>query len=246
MRYAFATVVMILAAGCGQKNAEPTQPVAQAVAPAPEPAGDPAAAPEPGSTAAPGAAAAVATPEPAAVAATATLGQPAPDFTLTDTDGKPWKLSDHRGKTVVIEWFNPGCPFVKYAYGEGPLADLAKKTISDDVVWVNINSGAPGKQGHGLEANREARERWTIPQPVLIDEDGAVGRSYEAKTTPGMYVIDKAGNLVYRGALDNAPLGRTEDDAAPVNYVTAALSDLAAGRPVATPETVSYGCSVKY
>jgi thiol-disulfide isomerase/thioredoxin len=234
--------MMILAAGCGQQAAEPQHPGAQAVKPAAEPAAAPAA--TPGATGTVGGPTVAAAPTPAP--ATATLGQPAPDFTLNDTEGEPWKLSDHRGKTVVIEWFNPGCPFVKYAYGEGPLADMAKNAAKDDVVWVNVNSGASGKQGHGLEANREARERWAIAQPVLLDEDGAVGRSYEAKTTPAMYIVDKAGTLVYRGALDNAPLGRVEDDGAPLNYVTAALADLAAGRPVAISETVSYGCSVKY
>ncbi|TNF37788.1 MAG: redoxin domain-containing protein, partial [Deltaproteobacteria bacterium] len=195
---------------------------------------------------APEAPAAVAPTEPAKAPEQATLGQLAPDFALTDTDGKAWKLSDHRGKIVVIEWFNPGCPFVKYAYGDGPLKDLARRSTSDEVLWVNVNSGAPGKQGHGLEANQAAKTEWGIAHPILIDEDGAVGRRYDAKTTPGMVVVDKDGKLVYRGALDNAPLGRVEGDEAPVNYVSAALADLAAGRPVATPETTSYGCSVKY
>lgn len=178
---------------------------------------------------------------------TAELGKPAPGFELVDTSGKTVKLSDYRGKTVVLEWFNPGCPFVKYAHGEGPLKDPAARPGAGraDVVWLAINSSAAGKQGHGVELNKKHAAEWSMTYPLLIDESGKVGRMYGAKTTPHMYVIDTTGKLVYRGALDNAPLGRTKGAQA-VNYVQAALDDLAAGRAVRTSETQSYGCSVKY
>jgi alkyl hydroperoxide reductase subunit AhpC len=178
---------------------------------------------------------------------TAELGKPAPAFELKDVNGKAVKLADFRGKTVVLEWFNPGCPFVKYAHGEGPLKEAAKRPGAGraDVVWLAINSSASGKQGHGVELNKQAGTEWKMTYPLLIDESGSVGRLYGAKTTPHMYVIDASGKLVYRGALDNAPLGRSSDGKT-VSYVQAALDDLAAGRAVRTPETQSYGCSVKY
>ncbi len=172
-------------------------------------------------------------------------GQKAPGFTLPDLTGNKVSLADFAGKTVVLEWFNPGCPFVKYAHAEGPLKDQAAKTTAGGVVWLAINSGAPGKQGAGVEVNQQAAKDWAMAHPVLLDEDGAVGRAYGAKTTPHMYVIDGGGNVVYAGGLDNAPLGKVEGKDAR-NFVSAALADLAAGRPVATPATQPYGCSVKY
>ena len=183
----------------------------------------------------------------ASAQSTAELGKPAPAFELKDVNGKTVKLSDYRGKTVVLEWFNSGCPFVKYAHEEGPLKDKAKRPGAGraDVVWLAINSSAPGKQGHGLELNKNIGAEWKMSYPLLIDESGAVGRMYDAKTTPHMYVIDAGGKLVYRGALDNAPLGRSKD-AQTVSYVQAALDDLAAKRSVRTAETQPYGCGVKY
>lgn len=182
-----------------------------------------------------------------AAPAVATLGQPAPNFKLTDLAGSAHELASLKGKTVVLEWFNPGCPFIKYAHGEGPLMEAAKLPGAgrDDVVWLAVNSSAPSKQGHGKEMNAKAQADWKIGYPVLMDESGDVGRLYGAKTTPHMYVIDPAGTLVYQGALDNAPMGKTKDGAT-VNYVQAALDDLAAGRPVQVTETQAYGCSVKY
>ncbi|MEZ4241137.1 MAG: thioredoxin family protein [Myxococcota bacterium] len=176
--------------------------------------------------------------------AVAAIGQPAPDFALKDLDGKEHRLSSLKGKTVVLEWFNPGCPYVKYAHGEGALAKTPGEALEQGVVWLAINSGAPGKQGHGVAANKQAAASWSMAYPVLLDEDGAVGRAYDAKTTPHVYVVDAEGVLVYRGALDNRPLG--EGGGEVVNYVAKALGDLAAGKPVATPETKPYGCSVKY
>lgn len=178
-----------------------------------------------------------------AAALAAPVGQPAPDFTLTDLDGKEHKLSDYRGKTVVLEWFNPDCPFVVYAHGkQGPLASQPARVTATGVVWLAINSGAPGKQGHGVERNRKAKAEYGMGYPVLLDEDGAVGHAYDAKTTPHMFVVDPAGTLVYAGGLDDAPMGNGKA----TNHVDAALADLAASRPVANPRAKAYGCSVKY
>jgi len=177
--------------------------------------------------------------------ANAELGAPAPAFTLTDLDGNSVSLADYAGKTVVLEWFNPDCPFVKYAHGaKGPLRGKSAAVAEGGVVWLAINSGAPGKQGHGLERNKKARTEYGITHPVLIDEDGTVGRLYGARTTPHLFVIDASGTLVYRGALDNAPLGTPKG--APVNYLDEALSDCASGTAVRTSDTKAYGCSVKY
>ena len=153
-------------------------------------------------------------------------------------------MSSYRGKTVVLEWFNPDCPFVKYAHGDGPLKDLAARQAKSGVVWLAINSGAPGKQGHGKDRNAAARAEYGLDHPILLDEDGAVGRRYEAKTTPQMVVIDPEGLVRYAGAIDNKPFGKGDGEL--VDYVSAALGDLAARRPVAIPETKPYGCSVKY
>lgn len=195
------------------------------------------------------------TPVPAAPSRSAELGEPAPDFTLTDTAGKSYRLSELRGKTVVLEWFNPDCPFVKHAHGKGPLVDMAKKVEGPGLVWLSINSSAAGKQGNGLQRNVDAKREYQMTNSVLLDESGAVGHSYGAIKTPHMFVIDPAGNLVYRGGLDNAPIG-TVDDERPrpagskagelVPYVANALADLQAGRAVAMPDTPPYGCSVKY
>ncbi len=175
----------------------------------------------------------------------AAVGKPAPAFTLADTTGQSVSLSQFGGKTVVIEWFNPDCPYVKYAHGTGPLRTQPARVTASGVAWVAINSGAAGKQGAGLERNVAARTEYAMAYPVLLDGDGVVGRTYAAKTTPHVYVVDPAGKLAYAGALDNAPLGEAPAGGV-VNYVDAALADLAAGRPVATPSTKSYGCSVKY
>ncbi|HLU67138.1 MAG TPA: redoxin family protein, partial [Kofleriaceae bacterium] len=170
---------------------------------------------------------------------------PAPDFTLTDLDGNQHTLSSLRGRIVVLEWFNPGCPFVRYAHGEGPLRDLAARHTAGGVVWLAINSNAAGTQGHGADVNRAAAADWKMEHPLLLDADGAVGKAYGAKTTPHMYVIDSRGSLVYRGALDNAPLGKVPAEGY-VNFVDQALAAVAEGRPVEVAETKPYGCTVKY
>jgi peroxiredoxin len=178
----------------------------------------------------------------------AAVGKPAPDFTLKDLDGHDVSLGSFRGKVVVLEWFNPGCPFVKASHTKGSLKGTAKKHAAAGVVWLAVNSSAPGKQGSDSAANRDAAKTFGLEHPILRDENGAIGRAYGATNTPNMYVIDKNGVLVYAGAIDNSPDGEGEapTGGSLVNYVDAALDDLGAGRPVKTPVTKPYGCSVKY
>ena len=176
----------------------------------------------------------------------AAVGKPAPDFTLADLDGKEVKLSSFKGKVVVLEWFNPGCPFVVRSHTKGSLIDTAKKHTDKGVVWLAINSGAPGKQGHEVAENQEAIKTWSIGHPVLRDVDGTVGKAYGATNTPNMFVIDATGTVVYAGAIDNSPdgEGQTPIGGTLINHVDDALSDVAAGRPVVTPLTKPYGCGV--
>jgi peroxiredoxin len=180
--------------------------------------------------------------------AKAAIGKPAPDFTLNGLDGKPVKLSSFKGKTIVLEWFNPGCPFVKRSHSVGSLVGTAKRITKAGVVWLAINSGAPGKQGNELAMNVDAAKTWSLEHPILRDETGVVGKAYGATNTPNMFVIDKRGVLVYSGAIDNSPdaEGKSPTDPKLINYVDAALEDLAAGRAVRTATTKPYGCSVKY
>jgi peroxiredoxin len=173
------------------------------------------------------------------------VGAPAPEFTLSDLDGATHTLADQRGKVVVLEWFNPGCPFVKAAHGAGgPLAAKAKSFTDQGVVWWAINSGAPGKEGHGVDTNKAAVAEWSMAHPVLIDEDGTVGKAYGAVTTPQMVVIKADGTVAYSGALDNAPLGKVTGER--VDYVGNALTAVLAGESVSLAETKPWGCSVKY
>lgn len=183
-----------------------------------------------------------------AAAAKAELGKAAPDFALKDLNGKEVKLSSYKGKTVVLEWFNPGCPFVKKSHTVGSLVDTAKRQSKNGVVWLAINSGAPGKQGADLAGNVEAAKTWSLEHPILRDESGAVGKAYGATNTPHMFVIDKKGVLVYAGAIDNSPdgEGKAAEGGKLVNHVDAALADVAAGKAVATPSSKAYGCGVKY
>ena len=176
------------------------------------------------------------------------VGNTAPDFSLTGLGGESVKLSALRGKVVVLEWFNPDCPFVKNAHNIGTLKGMAKKVREEhpDVVWLAINSGAEGKQGHGENTNRAGKDKFGIDYPILFDANGKVGRAYGATNTPHMYVIDKEGTVRYAGALDNTGSGDPEDASPVVSYVADALADLAAGREVRTPETKAWGCSVKY
>ena len=176
---------------------------------------------------------------------TVQLGQSVPDFELKDIDGQVHKLSQYRGKTIVIEWFNPDCPFVKVAYNEGKLASKALAHTAAGGVWLAVNSGAPGRQGHGQERNQKARTDFSITYPILLDESGRVGRMFDAKKTPHLFVIDPNGILVYAGALDSTrgagyKAGQFDD------YLGAAIKSVSAKKPVVTPETKAWGCSVKY
>jgi peroxiredoxin len=181
-------------------------------------------------------------------AAPAVVGKPAPDFTLTDLDGKQVKLSAFKGKTVVLEWFNPGCPFVKRSHTVGPLVDAAKRYMKQGIVWLAINSGAAGKQGADLKDNVAAKKTFALPHPILLDPSGATGKAYGATNTPHIFIVDKQGTLVYAGAADNSPdaEGKSPTDGKLVNYLDAALEDVAAKRAVRTPTSKAYGCSVKY
>jgi peroxiredoxin len=173
-------------------------------------------------------------------------GQKAPDFTLRDTDGKEHSLASllSQGKTVVLEWFNPDCPFVKYHHATShTMTDLAKSFSEKNVVWLAINSGAPGSQGAGLDRNKKAKKDYKMEYPILIDEAGTVGRAYGAKTTPHMFVIGKDGRVVYAGAIDS---DRELKAAEKTNYVERALSQYLAGEAITMAQTTSYGCSVKY
>lgn len=183
---------------------------------------------------------------PIAADAQAAVGSAAPDFTLTDVAGKTHTLAEYRGKTVVLEWFNPHCPFVNHAHTEGSLVSMAKEQTGKGIVWLAINSGAPGKQGHGVQANEEGAAKYKLDHPILLDETGAVGHAYGAQKTPHVYLIDAEGTLVYRGAIDNAPFGEVNGEGAKINYLASALAQIAEGNAVATAQTPPYGCTVKY
>ena len=175
--------------------------------------------------------------------APAEIGKAAPDFELTSLAGEQVSLSSYKGKTVVLEWFNPQCPFVVQAHTAGTLKGLAKQ--HQDVVWLAINSGAAGRQGHGADTNRAGKEKFGMSYPILFDEDGRVGQLYGARRTPHMMVIDKGGVLRYRGALDNTSGGDLADVKL-VHYLNDALSAVAEGKPVVRAETEAWGCTVKY
>jgi len=176
----------------------------------------------------------------------AKVGEKAPDFTLTDLDGDSHTLSEYtnNGKIVVLEWFNPDCPFVKKHHAQGStMKDLAAKYEDQGVVWLAINSNKPGKQGSGYDRNVSAVAEYGVDYPLMLDENSAIGEMYGAKTTPHMYIIDTDGVLRYAGAIDSNPSAREFGD---VNYVDQALGQILAGRTVTETETRPYGCSVKY
>lgn len=183
-----------------------------------------------------------------AALATPKVGEPAPAFSATDSNGKTVKLSDYNGKYVVLEWTNDGCPFVKKHYGSGNMQSTQKDAVAQGAVWLSVVSSAPGKQGYvdGADANRLTKDRGAAPTAVLLDPRGDLGRLYEAKTTPHLFVIDKSGKLIYAGAIDSVASSDPEDIKDSTNYVKAALAESAAGKPVSHPVTKPYGCSVKY
>jgi peroxiredoxin len=181
-------------------------------------------------------------------AATAKVGSPAPAFTLTDSDGKQVRLVDYAGKTVVLEWTNHECPFVRKHYGADNMQAQQRAATGGDVVWLTVNSSAPGQQGHvdGAHANAIRTSAKAAQTAYLLDPQGDVGRTYGAKTTPHMYVIDGDGVLRYAGAIDSIPSTDAEDIPGATQYVTMALAELKDGKPVSMPVTQPYGCSVKY
>ena len=185
---------------------------------------------------------------PAFAAAAPTVGQPAPAFTATDTQGKKVSLADQKGKYVVLEWHNQGCPYVVKHYDSGTMQKLQKDLTAKGVVWLTVISSAPGKQGHvsGSAADAYVKEHGAAPTAVLLDEDGTVGKLYGAKTTPHMFVIDDKGTLVYAGAIDDKPTADKADVQGAKSYVLAAYEETKAGKPVTTASTAPYGCSVKY
>lgn len=171
------------------------------------------------------------------------VGKKAPDFTLKSFDGKSVSLSDYRGKIVVLEWFNFECPFVQYHYNKATtMIDLANKYKDKNVVWLSMNSTSHITP----EANIEFAKKHKLPYPILDDRPGQVGHAYGAETTPHIFIIDRRGNIVYEGAIDNSPSGKTAPGEKLINYVDQSLSELLAGKPISTPKTKPYGCTVKY
>lgn len=178
----------------------------------------------------------------------AKVGSAAPDFTLTDTNGKKQSLSAYKGKLVVLEWLNHGCPFVKKHYSSGNMQALQKEYSGKGVIWLSIVSSAEGKQGFQSNAEHNAAMKAASAKPtaILVDSDGKVGHMYGAKTTPHMFVINKKGDLAYAGAIDDKSSADAEDVKSAKNYVRAALDALLKGKVPQVASTQSYGCSVKY
>jgi thioredoxin-related protein len=178
----------------------------------------------------------------------AKVGEAAPDFTGTDSNGQSHKLSAYRGKYVILEWHNQGCPYTRKHYDTGNMQKLQKDAVAKGVVWLSVISSAPGKQGYvtASEENDYLKRTNSTPTAVLLDPSGEIGRLYGAKTTPHMYIIDPQGRLIYNGAIDDRPTADARDVPEAKNYVTAALDEALAGKPVSTPSTTPYGCTVKY
>lgn len=178
----------------------------------------------------------------------ARVGEPAPDFVGTDTYGRTHHLSDYRGKYVVLEWQNRGCPYTRKHYESGNMQRLQKQWTARGVVWLTIISSAPGKQGYmtAEEANRYFAQMGASPTAVLLDPQGTIGHLYDARTTPEIYIIDPRGILIYQGAIDDKPTTNPEDIKTAQNYVDLVLNAAFAGQPISVSTTRPYGCSVKY
>jgi peroxiredoxin len=176
------------------------------------------------------------------------IGKPAPDFTLPDPQGKTHSLSSQKGKYVVLEWFNEGCPFVRKHYDSGNMQKLQSTYMGKGVVWYSILSSAPGKEGYaaGADAAAQVTKNKMQSTALLLDPDGKAGRAYGAKTTPHMYIIDPKGTLIYRGGIDDKASADAEDIAKSRNHVQQALDEALAGKPVSMADTKPYGCGVKY
>ena len=180
--------------------------------------------------------------------AVATVGQPAPAFTAQDTAGKTVALADFKGKHVVLEWVNPGCPYVAKHYGSANMQGTQKDTVAKGVVWLAVNSTSAE---HGDYQAPAALSQWmqqhkAAATATLMDTDGKVGRAYGARTTPHLYIVDPKGVLVYAGGIDNKPSSNPADIAAATNHVKVALGEALAGRAISQATTRPYGCSVKY
>jgi alkyl hydroperoxide reductase subunit AhpC len=175
------------------------------------------------------------------------VGKAAPAFRVADTNGKTHSLDQYRGKWVVLEWLNHECPYVRKHYGGGAMQALQKK-YADKVVWLSVVSSAPGKQGHfsNEEANELTKEKNAAPDAVLVDSSGTVGRAYDARTTPHMFVINPQGRIVYMGGIDDKNSTRAADLKTARPHVDIALQEAMAGKPVSVPTSQPYGCSVKY
>ncbi|MFP3920797.1 MAG: thioredoxin family protein [Dichotomicrobium sp.] len=176
------------------------------------------------------------------------VGTPAPAFTATDTNGKTHSLGDFRGKTVVLEWTNHGCPYVRKHYDTGNMQALQEDATEDGMIWLSVISSAPGMHGHVSpeRANELTETRDASPSAVLLDPSGEVGKAYGARTTPHMYIIDPDGTLMYMGAIDDRPTSRHSSVDGATNYVREALTAMENGEEIAEPVTRAYGCSVKY
>lgn len=177
---------------------------------------------------------------------TAELGEMAPDFELADLAGRVHSLARYRGKIVVLEWFDPQCPFVAYAYDEGPLAEIKTRQVASGTVWLTIQSMAPERATLAGDMCREFAQSRHLRGPILLDRGSELARRYGARTTPHLFVINDRGVLVYSGALDNAPMGRVERAATKTNFVEAALADLRSGHAVTTSSTRPYGSPIPY
>ena len=176
------------------------------------------------------------------------VGQQAPDFNLPDTNGKTHQLSEYKGKYVVLEWYNPDCPFVRKHYGSGNMQSLQKEFTAKGVVWLSVDSSAPGQEGNypAAKLNEIASSQGAARTALLLDPDGRVGHEYGAKTTPDMYIINPEGKLIYEGAIDNKASTVVADLKIATNYVKVALDSSMAGKGVSQTVTRPYGCSVKY
>jgi peroxiredoxin len=176
------------------------------------------------------------------------VGTTAPDFSLTDSKGKTQSVSQYKGKYVVLEWFNPGCPFVQKHYGSGNMQKLQEEFTAKGVVWLTMDSSAPGLEGYltAEQANAKMTEWKTKQTALVLDPNGKAGRSYGAKNTPHMFVINPEGKIVYEGAIDSKATPNPSDIAGSTNYVKVALEESMAGKTVSNANTKPYGCSVKY
>jgi AhpC/TSA family len=183
-----------------------------------------------------------------ALAASAVIGQPAPAFTATDTGGGRVSLADFKGRHVVLEWVNPGCPYVRKHYDAKNMQATQKGAVDRGVVWLAVNSTAPDYGDYLPPAKLAAwmKEQGAAATATLMDEDGRLGRAYGARATPHMYVVDPAGKLVYAGAIDSKPSSNPADIPTAINHVNVALAESLAGKPVGTASTRAYGCTVKY